>query len=122
MTSIPTSFSRRRIVWVATSPTCATNLSLSPLVCLQLPQGHMLSSMKRRSAWNARCMATAASVTVARAAAPSSPPASRETKAASPSISISLKPCAAPTILSSIRLVAASACPRTLRWNCMYSV
>jgi len=39
MTSSRTSFSRRLIVWVATAPRCATNLSLRTLVCVQLPAG-----------------------------------------------------------------------------------
>jgi hypothetical protein len=48
--------------------------------------------------------------------------ASREMKAASPSISMRSKSRAASTTFVSRRVVVASACPRMVRWNCMYSV
>ena len=46
---MPTSFRRRLIFWIATSPTCATNFSFNSLVWVQLSQGHRLSSTSRRS-------------------------------------------------------------------------
>ena len=65
MTSIPTSLRRCLIVWVATSPTCATNFSFRLSAWVQPSHGHRLVATYRRSMWNARCMATAACVVAA---------------------------------------------------------
>jgi len=53
---MPMSFRRRLIVCVATSPTCATNFSFRSFVCVQLSQGHKLSSTSRRSTWKAHAV------------------------------------------------------------------
>ena len=42
VTSIPTSLRRCRIVWLAASPMCATNLSFRLFAWVQLAHGHRL--------------------------------------------------------------------------------
>ena len=118
---MPTSLWRSRMVWVATSPMCATNFSLRLPASLQPEHGQRLVVTFWRSRWKARCMAMAAwriSVIVVSG----SPSAWRERKAASPSISMRSKPGAASIILSSIRAVLTSACARLIRCVLMYSV
>ena len=53
---MPTSLRRSLIVWVATSPTCATNFSFRLFACSQPSHGHRFDATYRRSRWNARCM------------------------------------------------------------------
>ncbi len=112
---MPTSLRRCLMVWVATSPTCATNLSFRLFAWAHPLQGHRLVATYVRSRWKARCMAIAACRVSATVASPSDPFVSRARKAASPSISISSKPGAASITFSSSLAVFTSAWARLMR-------
>ena len=115
-------FRRRLIVWVATSPTCATNLSLRALVCVQLTQGAHVELDKTTLLVEGMVHGDGCLGDDGERRTAAQPVGAAREEGASPSISIRSKSRAASTTLPSMRLVAASACPRMLRWDCMYSV
>ena len=115
MTSIPTSFRCCLIVWVATSPMCATNFSLRLSAAVHPLQGHRFVATYWRSMWKARCMAVATASVEETAASSDIPRAGRDRNAASPSTSIRSNSGAASITRSSSLAVLTSACARLMR-------